>query len=97
VHGQIIRCEYWVEVRLKGRLCVSDLKMKAPIVIHPPQPEGLPFFAKPPPEWTPTKVTLLVPVVSRVFHMTCSRGLGCMYVGAGAQVRVQNCCVAGFA
>ncbi|GAB4822500.1 hypothetical protein N2152v2_009546 [Parachlorella kessleri] len=55
-HGQLIQCDYFVEVVLKGGRCVSDLKMMTPVIIHPPQPQDAVFFAQPPPEWQPSKI-----------------------------------------
>ncbi|GAB4822501.1 hypothetical protein N2152v2_009547 [Parachlorella kessleri] len=52
----LIQCDYCVKVVLKGGWCVSDLKLKTPVVVHPPQRQGAVFYTQPPPEWQPSKI-----------------------------------------
>lgn len=59
-HGQLITCDYWVGVKLKGGMCVSDMRMKVPAVIQPPQPPP-PAYSEPPPGWNPQQARQSIP------------------------------------
>ena len=58
--GKIITCNYFLRVELRTQgfwgPFVTDLKMKVPVVVYPPQPQAQ-FFAQPPADWKPSQAS----------------------------------------
>lgn len=60
MQGALIRCLYFVKVKLNIGSFVKDVRLKVPIVVLAPQPAPTPeepFFSEPPPFWHPSVVT----------------------------------------
>ncbi|KAI7836892.1 hypothetical protein COHA_009224 [Chlorella ohadii] len=60
MQGALIRCVYFVKVKLNIGSFVKDVRLKVPIVVLAPQPAPTPeepFFSEPPPFWHPSVVS----------------------------------------
>lgn len=51
--GKLIRSTYELEVTAKTGCCMSEARLKQPIIINDPQPQAAPPALMPPPGWTP--------------------------------------------
>jgi hypothetical protein len=57
MQGALIRCTYFVKVKLNIGRFVKDVRLKVPIVVLAPQPAEALFFTEPPAYWHPSVVT----------------------------------------